>query len=155
MWVSAHKVIHSRLDHRTAKDRRENTGGLLMLLLDYVKASDGVKSSSSSRALARFGLPLVVSDMISGMCSKRYLSVLNNTGTCMNTQYAGIAQNCRLSPCLFIAVQSTRSFDVCTVVCLHVETEFVVTWGALHVGERASNGDIHPPEERQRAVTFF
>eukprot|EP00959_Pyramimonas_sp_CCMP1952_P050584 1056933-Pyramimonas_sp.AAC.1 len=65
------------------------------------------------RALARFGIPCQMVDMIKAIYDGRdfYLKDPGGDST-LRKQKAGIAQGCPLSPYLFIIVQTVMLFDV-------------------------------------------
>ena len=87
--------------------------GALAILLDWAKAFDRIKHESMVRALARFGIPCQMVDMIKAIYDGRdfYLKDPGGDST-LRKQKAGIAQGCPLSPYLFIIVQTVMLFDV-------------------------------------------
>ena len=87
--------------------------GVLAILLDWAKAFDRIKHESMFIALARFGIPVQMVDMVKAIYDGRSLYLKDPGGdSTTRTQNAGIAQGCPLSPYLFIIVQTVMMFDV-------------------------------------------
>ena len=90
-----------------------NDGKLLLLMLDWQKAFDRIKSKALLQALRRFGLPSHVVDMVGAIYSSRSFVVREHSlDSDVHTQAAGIAQGCPLSPYLFVIVMSVLMADV-------------------------------------------
>ena len=77
----------------------DNGGGIILLLLDWAKAFDRVKPDCMCDALARFGVPPGMVEMVRAIYSSRYFTIVDRTGNSTERQQgAGIAQGCPLSP---------------------------------------------------------
>ena len=87
--------------------------GITLLLLDWAKAFDRIKSDAMLHALERFGIPEPMLDMLGAIYQTRSFIVLDSHGdSTKRVQRAGIAQGCPLSPYLFIIVQTVLMHDV-------------------------------------------
>ena len=88
-------------------------GSLFMLVLDWSKAFDRLRPDALQAALARFGVPAGMVEMIRSIYTDRTFCV-RDSGHVSSTrrQAAGIAQGCPLSPYLFIIVMSVLISDV-------------------------------------------
>lgn len=78
---------------------QNKNGGIMVLMLDWAKAFDRLKPDCLCAALRRFGLPPPIVDMVAGIYSKRFFSIIDHAGrSTERRQHAGIAQGCPLSP---------------------------------------------------------
>ena len=114
--------------------------GLLAILLDWAKAFDRLKPDILISALKRFGIPAAMVDMIRGIYSHRYFIIRDACGdSSMRLQRAGIAQGCRLSPYLFILLQTVLLADVDTRLSMlgpvTGEPEFMVCTDILYADD--------------------
>jgi len=113
-----------------------NSGGMLLLMLDWAKAFDRVKPDIMCGALHRFGLPVEMVNMVRAIYDSRYFVIHDHTGpSSERRQRAGIAQGCPLSPYLFIAVQSVLLHDVFSRLDLRDEPAFLVTRDVLYADD--------------------
>ena len=105
----ARRIIDATLEDRD--------GQLYLLLLDWSKAFDRIKTSSLLLALQRFGLPQEVLDMVAAIYNSRTFTVRDSGKTSsLHAQSAGIAQGCPLSPYLFVIVMSVLMADATTEI---------------------------------------
>lgn len=82
-------------------------GGLLLLALDWSKASDSIAPNVLFNALLRFGIPVCCIDMIRAVYTNRSFYVKEGTNESeYHTQASGIVQGCPLSSFLFSIVMS-------------------------------------------------
>ena len=115
---------------------QRNDEGLLLVLLDWAKAFDRIKTESMLIALRRFGLPDDVVDMVAGIYRARLFNIKDHAGTSSErSQQCGIAQGCPLSPYLFIMVQTVLMHDVYANVILDDEPEYLVTKDILYADD--------------------
>ena len=107
---------------------QRNQESWLLLLLDWLKTFDRIKTPQMFSALRRFGLPPDVVEMIGGIYRARFFVIQDHTGTSSERcQNCGIAQGCPLSPYLFIMVQTVMLYDVYANVVLNEEPDFIVS----------------------------
>ena len=112
--------------------------GLLFVLLDWAKAFDRVRIDSMMKALARFGLPAGMVEMVQGIYASRRFFIHDHAGASSTyDQSSGIAQGCPLSPFLFILVQSVmlHDIDLRLEASLAVEPKYVVTRDILYADD--------------------
>ena len=115
---------------------QSNTGGMILLLLDWAKAFDRMKPDAMCSALLRFGLPPAVVEMVSGIYSSRFFNIRDHAGeSSVRRQNAGIAQGCPLSPYIFIIVQSVMLHDVFSSLDLLAEPDYIVTRDVLYADD--------------------
>ena len=92
--------------------REDRVGKLLLLLLDWSKAFDRIKTSSLLHALRWFGLPEGMLDMFGDIYNRCSFMVRDHNHLSQpHKQSAGIAQGCPLSPYLFIIVMNVIMAD--------------------------------------------
>ena len=125
-----------RLIDATIEDKN---GRLLILLLDWSKAFDRVRSDSLLTALKRFGVPSHMLDMIGAIYAQRTFDVRDVGGASKtHRQNAGIAQGCPLSPYLFVMVMSVLLADVAANLRSEKYTEkspYIVTEDVLYADD--------------------
>ena len=94
-------------------------------------------------ALARFGLPSAIVNMVRGIYASRFFVIKDHTGTSSERrQDSGIAQGCPLSPYLFIIVQTVMMHDMYASLKLRKELEFVETQEVLYADDTVlASGD--------------
>ena len=115
---------------------QRNKEGLLLVLLDWAKAFDRMKTDSMLSALRRFGLPEEFVSMVNGIYQARLFVIRDHTGTSSErSQECGIAQGCPLSPYLFIMVQTVMLHDVYATTVLDIEPDFIVTHDVLYADD--------------------
>ena len=80
---------------------------LAVLILDWVKVFDSISPASLYSALARFGIPQPMIEMIKSIYTGRHFIVRDgNCSSSMKVQHFGISQGCPLSPFLFVIMMS-------------------------------------------------
>eukprot|EP00959_Pyramimonas_sp_CCMP1952_P304441 6371348-Pyramimonas_sp.AAC.1 len=95
----ARRLVDAALDDKYGK--------LLILLLDWRKAFDRIKTDGLLFALRHFGVPSAMLDMIAAIYRvRRFVVKEGPLVSSRRVQEAGIAQGCPLSPYLFIIVMS-------------------------------------------------
>ena len=112
---------------------QNNSGGFVLVMLDWAKVFDRLHPQNLVRALLRFGIPPEMCEIISAIYSVRRFTIIDHAGKSgLHDQSAGIAQGCPLSPYLFIAVQTVMMHDVLRDLQLRDEPSYVVTRDVLY-----------------------
>ena len=92
-------------------------GQLLVLALDWAKAFDAVNTEAMLLALARFGIPPHVCNIVSAIYSKRIFKVKDGEHlSSPRRQRSGISQGCPLSPFLFVILMSIIMEDAVSLL---------------------------------------
>ncbi|CAE8629014.1 unnamed protein product [Polarella glacialis] len=91
----------------------EKDGKLLLLLLDWSKAFDRIRTDSLLVALKRFGLPPLFVQMVGAIYSGRRFTVKDGRWESTHREQAsGVSQGCPLSPFLFSILMTVLFHDV-------------------------------------------